>query len=219
MKSQLRIQLTGGSGIGKTTLAKWLATNYGIPFVSGSYSDLVPSTRKEKHTLMIQKEAKKVFEQDIQLINARNKSLQGENNYATDRSYVDSIAYAINKLSHRLPQCDIEHIEGICNTLLDQQTTHLIFLPFDKEHMDKWEMENNNKRITNVYYQFQVTQIIYGILKNMGYRKDKFLSWSVGQEVGYIRPRPDSVELPVLTLREMDFEKRKKYTKKFLQVL
>ena len=36
----------GPSGIGKTTLAKFIETKYGIPFISGSMSDLMPDTKE-----------------------------------------------------------------------------------------------------------------------------------------------------------------------------
>lgn len=41
----LKIQLCGSSGTGKTTVANQLSKIYDIPFISGSYSDLVPSTK------------------------------------------------------------------------------------------------------------------------------------------------------------------------------
>lgn len=45
MEKHLRIQIAGPSGVGKTTLAKDISDIYGIPYVSGSYSDLIPSTK------------------------------------------------------------------------------------------------------------------------------------------------------------------------------
>lgn len=41
-----RIMFVGPSGIGKTTLAKFIETKYGIPFISGSMSDLMPDTKR-----------------------------------------------------------------------------------------------------------------------------------------------------------------------------
>ena len=40
-----RIMFAGPSGYGKTTLAKWLSEQSGIPFESGSVSDLLPKTK------------------------------------------------------------------------------------------------------------------------------------------------------------------------------
>ena len=44
-----RIMFVGPSGIGKTTLAKFIETKYGIPFISGSMSDLRPDTKEMHH--------------------------------------------------------------------------------------------------------------------------------------------------------------------------
>ena len=69
----MRINLTGCSGIGKTTLAKAISKIYDVPFISGSYSDLVPETRNMPHSEMIQQDAQTVFKQDVQVLNIRNK--------------------------------------------------------------------------------------------------------------------------------------------------
>ena len=42
-----QIMFTGVSGVGKTTIAKEIAELLNIPFISGSYSDLVPETDRK----------------------------------------------------------------------------------------------------------------------------------------------------------------------------
>ena len=46
----------GPSGIGKTTLAKFIETKYGIPFISGSMSDLMPDTKEMHHAEFLHQE-------------------------------------------------------------------------------------------------------------------------------------------------------------------
>ena len=104
-----QIMFTGVSGVGKTTIAKEVADMLKIPFISGSYSDLVPETKDMPHADMIQQDAKTVFMQDMQVLNLRNKAFRGEDSFVTDRSYFDSAAYFINKLSHRIAECDLDH--------------------------------------------------------------------------------------------------------------
>lgn len=70
----LKIQLCGSSGTGKTTVANQLSKIYDIPFISGSYSDLVPSTKDEPHKDMITKEANLIYQQDYQLLNLRKNN-------------------------------------------------------------------------------------------------------------------------------------------------
>ena len=109
-----QIMFTGVSGVGKTTIAKEIAELLNIPFISGSYSDLVPETKDMPHADMIQQDAKTVFMQDMQVLNIRNKAFRMENNFVTDRSYFDSAAYCINKLSHRIEECDLDHANNLC---------------------------------------------------------------------------------------------------------
>ena len=43
----------GPSGSGKTTLAKIISEKFVIPLISGSYSDMIPSTKSKSHWDMI----------------------------------------------------------------------------------------------------------------------------------------------------------------------
>ena len=68
MEKHLRIQIAGPSGVGKTTLAKDISDIYGIPYVSGSYSDLIPSTKDILHSDMISMDPKEIYQNDFQFL-------------------------------------------------------------------------------------------------------------------------------------------------------
>lgn len=155
-----RINLTGCSGIGKTTIAKDLSERLNVPFISGSYSDLVPETRNIPHSEMIQQDAKLVFEQDVQVLNARNKLFGQYPELVSDRSYIDSAAYMIQKLSHRLPTCEIEDFVEKCRVLTLIQCRKVIYLPYTHKYFTEWEIEDNGKRVLNKFYQAEITAII-----------------------------------------------------------
>ena len=212
-----QIMFTGVSGVGKTTIAKEVADMLKIP-LSGSYSDLVPETRDMPHADMIQQDASTVFAQDMQVLNLRNKAFRGEDSFVTDRSYFDSAAYFINKLSHRIAECDLDHAVDLCRMLLGQQCTHLIFIPFSANFFNEWVTEDNGKRVLSRYYQFQVSQVMYGILDLWGYKPDS----NILQYVNGI-PNTGTLEImgykiKVMILDEMNYEKRKHLIKKFLQL-
>lgn len=213
------IMFAGVSGVGKTTLAKWVAETLGIPFVSGSYSDLVPETKDMPHQDMINQDAATVFRQDMQVLSLRSKRFRGEDNFVTDRSYFDSAAYFINKLSHRIEPCDLDHAIDCCRLLLSQQCTHLVFIPYSTQFYNHWVIENNNKRLLSKYYQFQVSQIMYGLLELWGYTpynplKSKMLygieNCGTMEIMGY--------KIKVLVLDELNLEKREFIIKRFLQL-
>lgn len=217
-KRNFKIHLTGCSGVGKTSLAKHISREYNIPFISGSYSDLIPQTREEKHSDMITKDSKLIFEQDNQVLNLRHKQLRNQCNFVTDRSYIDSIAYMINKLSIHIRSCDIESFNTVCETLLARECTHLIFIPFTTKFLEKWHIEDNNKRVLNKYYQFQISQLIFGILDTFNFKLSKGKTWLVGEKTGTITLPLSGKKIEVLILDELDFDKRTKIVKKFLGI-
>lgn len=218
-KKELKIQLTGCSGVGKTTLAKWISETYDIPFVSGSYSDLVPETRLQKHEDMISKSPEEIFTQDYQVLNARNKLFQKQGNFVSDRSYIDSAAYMIQKLSHHIRECDMENFINACYQLMEGQCTHLIFIPFSQQFLKGWAMEDNNKRVLNRYYQYEVSLIIKGILDLYGvnYAGSLLKTYSIGSKCGKLKIGDSNIK--VLILDEMNFEKRQQKVEAFLEMI
>lgn len=163
-----RINLTGPSGMGKTTLAKWISEEYNIPFVSGSYSDLVPETATMPHKDMIAQDAKLIQEQDTKVLNLRRKAFDKLTTLVSDRSYLDSAAYFINKLSHRIPQCEVEYFIEICRELTLTQCDKVIFIPADTHHLEKWDMEDNHKRSTNLYFHIEISLLISWLIDLWG---------------------------------------------------
>lgn len=217
ISNPLRINFTGVSGIGKTTLAKWVADEFKIPFLSGSYSDLVPSTKEMPHQNMITQDVNTVYAQDMQVLNLRNKLFQQHPQYVSDRSYLDSAAYLINKLSHRIKECDTESFLEICHALTGVQITHLIFMPFTYDYVKRWEMEDNNKRVLNRYYQWEVSTIMYHILYEFwGFQPSLFHNQSYDMGTVQIDHQGRIWTTKVLILKTMDLEERKNIIDTFL---
>ena len=164
----LRIQFSGPSGVGKTTLAKWLEEAYQIPFVSGSVSDLLPKTKEEPHKDMLSHDKKELYTQDYQILNLRNKLYSEKESYVSDRSFLDSAAYFMYKQSDTIPQCELEHFFELCKKCLVEQTDLLIILGFTPYMVKNWVMEDNNKRILNKYFQAQISYIMKYLLNEWG---------------------------------------------------
>lgn len=159
-----RIMFVGPSGIGKTTLAKFIETKYGIPFISGSMSDLMPDTREMHHAEFLHQKCGELINKDYQLLNLRNKLFKDKETFVTDRSYVDLAAYFIYKQSTNIPECEVDAFLDICKDLTVQQCDLLIYLPLSMYNMKKWPMEDNKKRIINRYYQTQMSDIMGNLL-------------------------------------------------------
>lgn len=174
MKKYSRIMFAGPSGYGKTTLAKWLSDELEIPFLSGSMSDLIPSTKDITHQDMLARDFDTLYKEDFQVLNLRNKLFREEPQFISDRSYLDSAAYFIYKQAGKQARCEIDHFISLCSMLLTTQCDCLIFLNFVPELLSKWVTEDNNKRITNNYFQIEISSLMYTTLRLMDYKRDYF---------------------------------------------
>lgn len=216
----LKIVMAGCSGVGKTTLAKWISEKYNIPFISGSYSDLVPETKNMYHADMLALSQQQIQLQDTQLLNLRYKAcMQHSEGFVSDRSALDSAAYFINKLSHRLPECEVEAFLNLCMQILAEGSTHLIYIPYSVDFMKTWDIEDNNKRILNKYYQYQITNIIDGLLDLWKFQPtfNSIISKQGILPVWYNQGgEACHKNLKVLILNEQDFSKRQVKVEDFL---
>lgn len=220
-----RINLTGPSGMGKTTLAKWISNEYQIPFISGSYSDLIPETAKMPHQDMIAQDAKLIQEQDTQVLNLRRKAFDSFETMISDRSYLDSAAYFINKLSHRIPQCETEQFIEICRELTCKQCDKVIFIPAGVNHLQNWTMEDNQKRSTNLYFHIEISQLIYWIMIDLwGAELEYTIDINDTQDAPVYRVNMNkngeifSTDIMIIPDSCNDFEKRKGFVDAFLRM-
>ena len=218
----LKIQLCGSSGTGKTTVANQLSKIYDIPFISGSYSGLVPSTKDEPHKDMITKEANLIYQQDYQLLNLRKKQLLDPNisSYVSDRSFIDNATYFIDKLAHRIPECEVEPFIDICRELLKRTTTHIIFIPYTSEYLKSWKIEDNNKRVLNKYFQFKISSIMDNVLHTLIFKDSLFDMVIYRDKLG--TPNPYYIDndtlIRVLYLNSMGREERIDVIKQFIKL-
>lgn len=173
MKKSNRIMFAGPSGIGKTTLAKFVESIGGGDepiwnFISGSVSDLLPNTKNETHHDMLSHDKKELYTQDFQILNLRKKLFANSDSFVSDRSFLDSAAYFLYKQSDSIPQCEMDHFLELCKMCLCQYCDKLIILNFTPYLIKNWVMEDNNKRVLNKYFQAEISYIIKLILDTWG---------------------------------------------------
>ena len=174
-----RIMFAGPSGYGKTTLAKWLSEQSGIPFESGSVSDLLPKTKDISHKDMLARDSKELYTEDFQILNLRNKLFSEKESFISDRSYLDSAAYFLYKQSDKQPACELEHFFGLCSMLITQQCECLVFLNFLPELINDWVTEDNHKRIISNYFQVEISSIMMTSIHILGYNKNGYKPFMV----------------------------------------
>ena len=161
-----RIMFVGPSGIGKTTLAQYVAKSQNIPFVSGSMSDLLPAMKDLSHNEVLSLGSQAMQTADYQLLSLRNRLFRGKEEFVTDRSYADLAAYFWYKQSRTIPECELEHFIGCCKASMEDQCDLAIFLPLNLCNYSDWAMEDNGKRILNRFFQVQISSLMGELLAN-----------------------------------------------------
>lgn len=231
----------GASGTGKTTSAKYVEQAHAyltekgdssIPFISGSVSDLIPKTKEMPHSEMLQRDSKTLQMEDFQIINLRKKLFQHQidqgNSFVCDRSFLDAAAYFLYKQADKLPKCEVAHFLLLCKQLTSTYCTHLILFDFTPTMVDNWVTEDNHKRITNNYFQMEITYIMKMVLDLWGIGSSKW-RWVDTLRGGIFKSgtplqygaKHYTLETPygsteVLVIREVNLEIRNKLIGQFL---
>lgn len=148
---ELRIVISGPSGVGKSTLAEFISKTYNIPFVTTSTKPLWDKHGITSHEHLIQmtlmdKAWGLSFQNEV--LNYRIEKLSEHKEYVTDRSPVDNLAYFLSQNSHMVSEKNVEdYIVRCLNALADN--TGLIAIPYTSDIV----LEDDGKRVNNKYYQ------------------------------------------------------------------
>lgn len=218
--TNLRIQFCGPSGIGKTTLAKYVSKEFNIPFIDGSYSTLIPKTKDMPHRDMLDRDAYEVYKEYLDLASKRYQAFLNYQTpqYVSDRSFLDIITYTLDGFASKLEACDIEFMVNLCKKLLLESCTHLILLPYEYTFINLVGIEDNDKRILNPYYQWKVSREFICIVEDLwGVRVLK--QTHDGVYIGEIEGDTDKGEktTKLMIINYWDIDIRKKVIKEFLK--
>lgn len=147
----MRIGIYGPSGTGKSTLAKYIAETYDIPFITTSTKPLWEKLGVESHADLIHKTNMKPgfgmkFQWDV--LGYRIDALDGKASFVTDRTPIDNAVYTLLQCADKAPFNEIDNYIKMCIKYLDM-FDEVIYLPFNNEI----PLEDDGMRIINPYYQ------------------------------------------------------------------
>lgn len=188
-----RIFITGTSGVGKTTLAKFISERFGLPYISTSASTLWPKYGFSSHADALKKcmanpEIGFLYQRDI-LFN-RVDRLVNEKEFVTDRGPIDNLAYFLLQQAYHSDENNLTFINA-CKQL-HRLADKTIFLTLP-DTTEGYSIENNSKRITSMVYQKMVDNTMQMVI-------DEYFN-------GY----------NILYIKVWDMEYRKKITEDFIK--
>lgn len=156
----MKIFISGPSGIGKTTMANFLAKEYNIPFIQGSSKVLWDKYGINSHKELIQKtntDPDFGVNFQLELLEYRSKAIEGHESFVTDRSPMDNLVYFMLQVSDKVDSnVTFKYLQMCRETYPKDYIQVFMGLNYD---MCKQGLEDDGFRVTNIYYQLMVNAI------------------------------------------------------------
>lgn len=195
-----RIMICGPSGTGKTTMAKFIAEEFGLDYISSSAGDIWPKYGFKNHIDSIRKikdNPTMGFAYQYEVLTRREMVIDEwkkhhciYEGYVMDRSFVDMYAYACMELGGLVDDRFLDIIYDDCKKGM-QGVTNLLFIPFTNDTI----LEDNGRRVISKHFQ----SIINGVMDYILFSTDMC----------------DGIK--VYRLSEWDLEKREEIVKKWVE--
>lgn len=168
-----RIYISGCSGTGKSTLAKWIAEEYKIPFIETSTKPLWEEFNISKHNDIISRSVNDPhwgLKFQRACLDMRKDVLQFDKSidFVTDRSPMDNIVYFLLQNAPHLTEDDCT--DYIADAIAQfAYNTHIIHITYSLDI----KLEDDKMRVANQHYQLMVDAIFgrayylyYNYIKN-----------------------------------------------------
>lgn len=160
------ITLSGASGVGKTTLAKWISEEYKIPFIELSTKPLWKDWGIQSHKQLIQKTIMEpnwglAFQEAV--LKMREKAFMYSGNMVCDRGAWDAWIYFLMQVVPFISENETNEYLVKCYNL-HKYVTHNIFI----RATGIPDIEDDGKRITNRFYQESFDVLMVNSLKTFG---------------------------------------------------
>lgn len=166
----IKIQICGPSGVGKSTLALFIAHSLDIPFVTTSTKPLWDKHGIKSHKELIDKgqsDPKWGLNFQYEVLKYRESVITDSivanpKGYVTDRSPIDNLAYFLMQNTMQLPEDASNSYRMACEDALRDQANKIIRIRFNYDQ----KLEDDGKRINNRFYQMMTDGVFESIFQN-----------------------------------------------------
>lgn len=173
MPMEYKIALSGPSGLGKTTLCKFIEKEFGVTHLSTSAGDILPQSEKDYmfrafgyrgtgHKDVINLSAvEPMFGSHFQkaVLNSRVSQIVRNESFVIDRTPIDNVVYALSQVSHNETESFIKSFINQAQAAFEG-LTHVIQIRYSP---DIPGIEDNKSRVPNIYYQRYISDVFSGV--------------------------------------------------------
>jgi deoxyadenosine/deoxycytidine kinase len=166
-----QIFITGTSGIGKTTLANYIASRYRIPFVEGSSKILWEKYNIKSHVELINLAGTnpgRLLDFQHELLDIRLENMQKEKDFVSDRSFIDNAVYFLLQNAANMTEKQTQDYLDKCKYSAEQVVKgKYIYLSHDLMDKHAFRITADGARIENMYFQnYAVAPIFDKVIKD-----------------------------------------------------
>lgn len=158
----MKIAFTGAGGTGKTTLAKYLADKWSIPYVGSVSREVMAEMRVESEMAQESMTVGMLYELQTAIMQRRRDKLAGLKDYVTDRCALDNYIYALRRCGPALTGDAIKEWEDLA--VKDLLAQDLVFYA----PTGMFKTEHDGIRVTEIAHQELMDVAMYGFLCKHG---------------------------------------------------
>lgn len=169
----MKIAFSGPSGLGKTTLCKYVQQEFGTPWLSTSAGDILSPEVKDHFKVLFQYKGsghRDVINLSSQypsfgaqfqqfLLEARGLQIKDNETFIIDRCPIDNVSYMLSQNSHNMDEDKVRSFISKAQEIY-RELDIVIQIRFSSEIPS---IEDNGSRVSNRFYQQYMSDVFTGV--------------------------------------------------------
>lgn len=161
----MKIAFTGAGGTGKTTMAKYLAEKWDVPYVGSVSREVMKEMGVESEAAQESMTDGMLLELQLAIYERRKQVLAQHPSYITDRCALDNYVYALRRCGSALTEA--QRAVWQQGAVEDLYAHDLVFYA----PIGMFPTKDDGTRVTDISHQFLMDTAMYGFLCKHGWDK------------------------------------------------